>query len=85
MVHLNCKHCTKEYTPKQLYCSDKCRVYAFRNSNGNVTGDNGSVTGERYITDVDGNVTSDYKSSMKPRKGECMHYLKHCTLCHKGK
>ena len=28
---MNCKHCSKDFTPKQLFCSAKCRVYSHRN------------------------------------------------------
>jgi hypothetical protein len=27
---MNCKHCNREFVPKQLYCSTKCRVYDHR-------------------------------------------------------
>lgn len=33
---MNCDYCQKEYTPKQRFCSAKCRVYHFRNKESNV-------------------------------------------------
>ena len=30
MSECTCKHCGKKFVPKQVYCSTRCRVYAFR-------------------------------------------------------
>lgn len=41
-VAMDCKHCGNSFTPKQVYCTPKCRIGAFRN--GNVTKRNANVS-----------------------------------------
>jgi hypothetical protein len=66
---MRCKICSKEFTPRQVYCSSSCRIKSFRKKknesvtekNDNVTSRNESVTEQSGNGNV--NVTESIESS----------------------
>jgi hypothetical protein len=66
---MKCKICSKEFTPRQVYCSPNCRIKSFRKKNGNVTNGNEAVTEQsgssnsRLLRNGNVNVTESIGSS----------------------
>ena len=66
---MKCKHCEKEFIPKQLFCSAKCRIY-----------DKRGVTKPLQVTDSLQEVTQSLQEEKEYKIGCKLHGIKNCEL-----